>query len=183
MLRHYIAFKVLFIQLTLNFKAFYWDNRIYSVRSSLEITAWNAHPGEVMQKMKHIWQNKTMVGVTRQSQAKGQWGEPRTAKGSLVLLGEKRIKVQGKWRVKTCLARLRLKCVNNPSSSLPHPLSKGHSLWKHFSVLCVCFYFGLYLGEFCLGVNVSFSNCSVSQPSLKKGKKKIYIYSRGRQEV
>lgn len=181
MLRHYIAFKVLFIQLTLNFKAFYWDNRIYSVRSSLEITAWNAHPGEVMQKMKHIWQNKTMVGVTRQSQGKGQWGEPQTAKDSLLLLGEKRIKVQGKWRVKTCLARLRLKCVNNPSSSLPHPLSKGHSLWKHFSVLCVCFYFGLYLGEFCLGANVSFSNCSISQLSLKKGKKKKN--SRGRQEI
>lgn len=100
MLRLYTAFKVLFIQLTLNFKAFYWDNRIYSVRSSLEITAWNAHPGEVMQKMKHICQNKTVVGVTRQSQGKGQWGEPQTGKESLVLLGEKRVKVWGNEELK-----------------------------------------------------------------------------------
>lgn len=134
MLRLYTAFKVLFIQLTLNFKAFYWDNRIYSVRSSLEITAWNAHPGEVMQKMKHIWQNKAVVGVTRQSQGKGQWGEPQTGKDSLVLLGEKRVKVWGKRRVKTHLAKLRLKCVNNPSSPLLPPPSKGHSVWKHFPV-------------------------------------------------
>ena len=134
MLRLCTAFKVLFIQLTLNFKAFYWDNRIYSVRSSLEITAWNAHPGEVMQKMKHIWQNKTMVGVTRQSQGKGQWREPQTEKGSLVLLGEERVKVWGKWRVKTHLTRLRMKYVNNPISPLPPPPNKGHSVWKHFPV-------------------------------------------------
>lgn len=163
MLRLYTAFKVLFIQLTLNFKAFYWDNRIYSVRSSLEITAWNAHPGEVMQKMKHIWQNKTMVGVTRQSQGKGQWGELQTGKGSLVLLGEKRVKLRGKWRVKTHLARLRLKCVNNPISPCPPLLSEKVILCRNiFLSLCLCFYFGLYLAEFCLGAIVSFPNCSIS---------------------
>lgn len=80
MLRLYTAFTILFIQLTLNFEAFYWDNRIYRVRSSLEITVWNAYPKEVMQKMKHIWQNKSVVGVMRQSQGKGQWGEPETEK-------------------------------------------------------------------------------------------------------
>lgn len=49
------------------------DNRIYGARSNLGITAWNAHPGEVMRKMKHIWQNKTVARVTGQRQAKGQW--------------------------------------------------------------------------------------------------------------
>lgn len=160
MLRLYTPFKVLFIQLTLNFKAFYWDNRIYGVRSSLEITAWNAHPGEVMQKMKHIWQNKTMVGVTRQSQGKGQWGEPQTGKGSLVLLEKKRVKMWRKWRVKTHLARLRLKCMKNPNSPLfPEKVILCGNI---FLSLCLCFSFRLYLGEFCLGASVSFSKCSDS---------------------
>lgn len=160
MLRLYTPFKVLFIQLTLNFKAFYWDNRIYSVRSSLEITAWNAHPGEVMQKMKHIWQNKTMVGVTRQSQGKGQWGEPQTGKGSLVLLRKKKVKMWRKWRVKTHLARLKLKCLKNPISPLfPQKVILCGNI---FLSLCLCFYFGLYLGVFCLGSIMSFSKCSGS---------------------
>lgn len=160
MLRLHTPFKVLFIQLTLNFKAFYWDNRIYSVRSSLEITAWNAHPGEVMQKMKHIWQNKTMVGVTRQSQGKGQWGETQTGKGSLVLLRKKKVKMWRKCRVKSHLVRLRLKCVKNPISPLFQ--QKVILCGSIFLSLCLCFYFELHLGELRLGSSVSFLKCSDS---------------------
>lgn len=50
------------------------SNRVHNGRSNLEITAWNAHPDEVMQKMKHIWQNEAVVRETRQCQRKGQQG-------------------------------------------------------------------------------------------------------------